>query len=624
MKTFYLVLAFTLPLAFTLAANPAQEKETRCILPSVKEMLKLAPDGPLVDPSENGSAGSALDSRTGFDVIPGWPYFYNGSAVHGGMLVDMDGDSELELVQVTGGTAHALNPDGSAVPGWPQSMGDSTFSPPAFGDIDGDGEGEVVIHTFYYGIKGKLFAFNRDGTLVSGFPKTLGGTVKGPTLGDLDGDDDLEILSLQNVSNQGKLYAIEGDGSVRPGWPKDLDHVGAANPSVGDIDGVPGVEIVALSFISLYVYDSDGNLKPGFPFTPGGSHTFNYTAPVLADLDKDGDREIVVCTSKEGGSGGRAYVLHHDGTVATGWPKPLNYPCYIPASVVDLDDDGWLDILTGDVILSPIPTNSVYAWDRLGNPLPGFPISGLDALHAQMIVADFDDDGMLEFTFDQNLSTSDYQGYNHDATPMTGWPLSVLGSSFLGCLCVNDIDGDGTMDLAGTGSLIQPGNTQLYLWSSEFPYDVSRAPLPTYQYNLRRDGIADPVLPTLVTDTDTLSTQGGTVEFLLKAGMENTGRTYLLLGSTSGTEPGQMLPGGLATLPLNWDWFTDLTVNYLNSALFTKFYGKLDELGQTIAYLNWPGPSMPPGAVGVILYFSYCLNAPFDFASNPVEIEIVP
>lgn len=496
MKTIYLLLALIIPFAFAYSMDPAEEPETQSpethyMVPGVKDMMKMAPVYASFHHLTGTPFGFSQGPSRSFQEAPGWPIFKNGNPCHGGMLVDMDGDPELEFVVATQGLVRALNPDGTVVPGWPQSTGYSTFSAPAFGDIDGDGEGEVVAHSFYYGIDGRLCAFERDGTTISGFPLALGGTVKGPTLGNIDGESDLEIVSVNNVSGIGHIFVLDGAGNVLPGWPQVFDDVGASSASVGDIDGVPGVEIVAISFRSLYVYDPDGNLLPGFPFTPGGLHTFNYNSPVLADLDKDGDREIIVCTSKEDGTGGRAYVIHHDGTVAAGWPKTLTYPCFIPASVVDLDGDGWLDVLTGDVTLSPTPVNKVYAWDRSGSPLAGFPITPLDALHGQIIVADLDDDGALELCFDQNVAISDYFGYNHDGSPLAGWPLPVTGSSFLGCLSVGDIDGNGKMDLAGTGLDIAAGNCYVYEWNSTFTYEKSKAPLPTYQYNVRRDGIAD-------------------------------------------------------------------------------------------------------------------------------------
>jgi hypothetical protein len=35
------------------------------------------------------------------------------------------------------------------------------------------------------------------------------------------------------------------------------------------------------------------------------------------------------------------------------------------------------------------------------------------------------------------------------------------------------------------------------------------------------------------------------------------------------------------------------------------------------------GP-LPPVAVGITMHFAYALNGPWDFASNPVGVEIVP
>jgi hypothetical protein len=125
----------------------------------------------------------------------------------------------------------------------------------------------------------------------------------------------------------------------------------------------------------------------------------------------------------------------------------------------------------------------------------------------------------------------------------------------------------------------------------------------------------------LETDTPTLSEAGGTVNFELDAEPDNANRNYILLGSVSGTEPGFALPGGMATLPLNWDAFTDVVLLLLNTPVFSDFLGVLDGNAQAAAQLY--SGQLPPGYVGTILYFAYCLNGPFDFASNPVEIEIV-
>lgn len=114
---------------------------------------------------------------------------------------------------------------------------------------------------------------------------------------------------------------------------------------------------------------------------------------------------------------------------------------------------------------------------------------------------------------------------------------------------------------------------------------------------------------------------GGSIDLNIKAGTLNADRNYLILGTVTGTSPGTALPGGLATLPVNWDPFTDLALGMANSPVFHEFMGKLDNLGKASARLNAPPV---PGLAGISMHFACCLNCPFDFASNPVEIEIVP
>jgi hypothetical protein len=96
----------------------------------------------------------------------------------------------------------------------------------------------------------------------------------------------------------------------------------------------------------------------------------------------------------------------------------------------------------------------------------------------------------------------------------------------------------------------------------------------------------------------------------------------MILGSVTGTEPGILLPGGTAVLPLNWDAFTNIVIAFMNTAAFTDFMGVLDGSGHGSAQLN--APALPPGTTDLLMYFAFCLNNPFDFASNPVAIRVIP
>lgn len=127
----------------------------------------------------------------------------------------------------------------------------------------------------------------------------------------------------------------------------------------------------------------------------------------------------------------------------------------------------------------------------------------------------------------------------------------------------------------------------------------------------------------LTASTDLLpESTGGTVDFQVDAGPEHAGRGYLLLGSVTGTVPGTPLPGGQAVLPLNWDGFTNLVVAFTNTPAFQGFLGTLDGLGRAAPRLDTLGPI--PGTAGITLYFAYTLDAPWEFTSNPVEIQVVP
>lgn len=153
--------------------------------------------------------------------------------------------------------------------------------------------------------------------------------------------------------------------------------------------------------------------------------------------------------------------------------------------------------------------------------------------------------------------------------------------------------------------------------------------IPQTRFRTREYGTFVPyleviVLKPLMTDVYSISeATGGTVNFSLLAGQENAFRCYILLGGVTGTSPGIPLPGGMATLPLNWDVFTQLVVSLMNTSIFMNFMGALDASGNGTAVLNTLGP-LPPGTAGITFNFAYALNKDWDYVSNPVFIDVVP
>lgn len=161
-------------------------------------------------------------------------------------------------------------------------------------------------------------------------------------------------------------------------------------------------------------------------------------------------------------------------------------------------------------------------------------------------------------------------------------------------------------------------NIQLRITASDNPNDdVVEALVDDFSVNRLE------YFPALWADAYDLSVaQGASIEMFLDAGVAKAGRTYLILGTMSGTAPGYPLPGG-AILPVNWDLFTDFIIMCLNTSICQQFYSTLDALGASTAVLDTNGP-LDPSLVGSTAHMAYLLGHPFEFVSNPVQIDFNP
>lgn len=112
------------------------------------------------------------------------------------------------------------------------------------------------------------------------------------------------------------------------------------------------------------------------------------------------------------------------------------------------------------------------------------------------------------------------------------------------------------------------------------------------------------------------------IAFDLNCGATYGNRYYLIFGGVSGTSPGTPLPGGYVTLPINWDLFTNMTLIYANTPLFVNFMGQLSASGEASATMALGG--IPSSAIGIHMVFAYALGDPWDYASNPPMVEIIP
>jgi subtilisin family serine protease len=478
---------------------------------------RLAPGGWTLRLRATDAEGNAGEDRDFFYAIDtrglkaGYPRTLGTSGEASPALADLDGDGASEIVLATadglvrvysGRTRRMLR-------GWPAAMGAAPGSAaaarrigpmrsgflgtPAIGDVSGDGRPDVVAA----GGDGRIYAWDRRGRRLRGFPFTIGlrgpaekGRLDGaiyasPALADLDRDGRLDIVV--GAADQ-RVYAVRGDGRPVAGWPvlardgEDRAKI-LSSPAIGDLDGdgspdvVEGTAEVYGSTPSttgrVYAWSRDGRRLPGWPVRPEAVAADAIPlagegvpdSPVLADVDGDGRDEVAVAAftgqpelyrgdgTRMGGAG--ATGAHFAGT-GRGASSPAGAPAVLAlggnAAFARLSPGGPLRFLSG-VVDSRLATaqqspasrmefeHLLGGWDAAtGGWLEAFPrpTEGWQILSAPT-VADVDGDRRNEVL--AGGSGNVLHAFREDGTEPTGWPKQT-GGWLLAAAAVGDVDGD--------------------------------------------------------------------------------------------------------------------------------------------------------------------------------------
>lgn len=200
--------------------------------------------------------------------------------------------------------------------------------------------------------------------------------------------------------------------------------VSYGNIAVGDIDQDGLIEIIAPKFGGgLAAFENDGTPKWIAPVDTG----WNFGAPSIADLDSDGDPEIIF---------GR-FIVNSDGTLRKeltgGFTLGGTHPNGSISIVANIDNTAGPEILIG-----------ASAYDSNGNFLWRTDVVG-DGLTA---VGNFDADDFAEIVVvhSGNISLLDHLGN------IVWGPYALPGGGNGGAPTVADLDGDGDPEIGVAGS----------------------------------------------------------------------------------------------------------------------------------------------------------------------------
>lgn len=268
------------------------------------------------------------------------------------------------FVSLTGNRVAGYDAGGDPLPGWPVTVPGTpvALSIPALGDVDGDGTIEVVCGAS----NGRVWAWHVNGSVVTGFPVTLGSGITGSVaLSDLDGAPGVEVVAS---AEQGDVYAFRGDGTVLPDWPV-YRGIPITAPVVGRMaDDSLAILVAAGEY--LYALAPDAGTRFVTPLT-GTAGSFAAQDPALGDLDGDGADEIVVATQNP--TTLAVFDGHGNPRTDLGWPRSLSAPATGPPVIGRL-----LAPEAGAARQSILwmAANDLIAYDDHAARLPTFPKPG--------------------------------------------------------------------------------------------------------------------------------------------------------------------------------------------------------------------------------------------------------
>jgi hypothetical protein len=342
------------------------------------------------------------------------------------LLIDQDNNSLPEIYFSSDSLIYGVMIGGLSVGNFPFYVNDQVITELSSGDLDNDNDNELIFGTkngLVYGLDhlgNQLFIYEQSDSII-GFC----------SLSDVNNDSFFEIIFIATNDSTSKLHIIDYLGNDIEGFPIIIPEKVVAPAAVADID-MDGYSDIVFGAIdgAIYAIDISGNIKTGFPV-----YTLDdiSSPPTLLNLDNDHELEIVLSDNN-----GIIYLYNHNASLinqfASGSPQLSG-----SISVADLNRDGLIELIfsSSDSLLHAL---TIASETEISN----WPISLNGASISESIIIDLDNDGDLE------IITPTYNGYlnvfHHDGSSYHNFPY-ISQDSIKSSASIGDIDNDGDYEL---------------------------------------------------------------------------------------------------------------------------------------------------------------------------------
>jgi len=322
--------------------------------------------------------------------------------------------------------------------------------------------GDELGHFWTFSLNGDLRLANLPGF----------GAFHQPSVADLDGQPGEEVV----VSNPGAIQVFHEDGTSTAFTLDPSIDLMKSQEVIEDLDGDSQFEVITAgdnydtNMQQIYAWRPNGDLLNGnFPLQVSDLNSFigwyNRQRLLVGDFNGDGKKEIVVWE----GLASSSFTLRMFSN--SGSPINWNFPAIngIPFAMAaaDLDHNNKLEIIlvvyTGNTVF-------VHVFQPDGTERPGWPYSFFSSTTTNqsfLAVADLNRNGNYEIVYSHETAL---YVFNADGTIFPGsWPLTTTAPGF-GAVVIGDINGDGAPEIVTTRTNVASTSDPFFINGAQY-YD---------------------------------------------------------------------------------------------------------------------------------------------------------